>query len=382
MEVDLVVKVILTTGGTGGHIFPALAVGEELLNYYPDASLLFVGGEYGQERELATRAGLEYLGLPVRGFFGRGVKAVGALAGLLRSIVLAGKKIRSFKPDLIIGFGGYAAAASLIAGKLGGVPIMIHEQNSTPGIPNRFMGHLAQKICISLPNAQKYFQAEKTVLTGNPVRKNIAKLYMEQAQKRGADKAVRNLLVLGGSQGAMAINSAVLQDLPLLFEAGFNVRMQTGERDYSRIAGMVKDYPADRISVSAFIDAMDEAYAWADLALCRAGATTVAELAVASLAAVFIPFPEATHNHQYFNAQQMQSAGAALLLEQKEIYPGLLGRVLKNLSGQPDTVNAMSEAAFSLAAPHAAEQVVKELSRILDSRQNSTEKRGEENCLR
>jgi UDP-N-acetylglucosamine--N-acetylmuramyl-(pentapeptide) pyrophosphoryl-undecaprenol N-acetylglucosamine transferase len=371
-----VLKVILTTGGTGGHIFPALAVAEEIRRVCPAADLLFVGGEYGQERQLAAGAGLEYLGLPVRGVFGRGIKAMGALAGLLRGIVLAGKKIRSFKPDLIIGFGGYAAAASLIAGKLGGVPIMIHEQNSTPGVTNRFMGHLAHKVCISLPNARKYFKAEKTVLTGNPVRKSIAKLYTEQAQRRGADKIVRNLLVLGGSQGAMAINNAVLQDLPLLFEAGFNVRMQTGERDYPRVAGLVKDYPADRISVSAFIEAMDEAYAWADLALCRAGATTVAELAVASLAAVFIPFPEATHNHQYFNAQQMQSAGAALVLEQKEIRPGLLGRMLKNLSGQPDTVNAMSEAAFSLAAPFAAEHVVKEVAGILASKQSSTEKSG------
>jgi UDP-N-acetylglucosamine--N-acetylmuramyl-(pentapeptide) pyrophosphoryl-undecaprenol N-acetylglucosamine transferase len=358
-------KVILTTGGTGGHIFPALAVAEEIRRVYPEASILFVGGEYGQERQLAGQAGLEYLGLPVRGFFGRGLKAVASGVGLLRGIILAGKKINEFQPDLIIGFGGYAAAASVLAGRLKRVPIMIHEQNSIPGVSNKLLGHFAEKICISMPDAQKFFKAEKTVLTGNPVRKSIGRLFTEREQKIDQMLDIRNLLVLGGSQGAKAINNAVLEDLPLLLEAGFNIRMQTGDKDYSRVAEAIKIFPESRVTASAFIDAMDEAYFWADIALCRAGATTVAELAVASLAAVFIPFPEATHNHQFFNAQQMKNLGAALVLEQKSIKPGLLASLLKNLCGQSETVKAMSCAASSIAQPDAAENVVKEAVRLL-----------------
>jgi UDP-N-acetylglucosamine--N-acetylmuramyl-(pentapeptide) pyrophosphoryl-undecaprenol N-acetylglucosamine transferase len=369
-----VIKVILTTGGTGGHIFPALAVAEELRGRCPEAELLFVGGEYGPEKKLAAQAGLEYLGLPVRGFFGRGIKAVGSAAGLARGLATAVKKIREMRPDLIIGFGGYAAAASLLAGKLSGVPIMIHEQNSFPGVTNRLMGRLAEKVCISLPEARQYFKAEKTVLTGNPVRKSIGRLCWENHPEAPSDAEVRNLLVLGGSQGARAINDAVLEDLPLLLDAGFNIRLQTGETDYARVAGAAQGYPAERVTVSAFIRAMDEAYSWADLALCRAGATTVAELAAAALAAVFIPFPTATHNHQYLNARQMQRAGAALVLEQKELKPGLLGKMLKNLRRQPDTVKAMSAAAFSMAVPDAAEKVVKTALGIIEQ--------GETRCSR
>jgi UDP-N-acetylglucosamine--N-acetylmuramyl-(pentapeptide) pyrophosphoryl-undecaprenol N-acetylglucosamine transferase len=362
-----VIKIILTTGGTGGHIFPALAVAEEIRGQCQDTELLFVGGEYGPEKELATRAGLEYLGLPVRGFFGRGIRAVGSATGLIRGVATAVKKIKAMRPDLIIGFGGYAAAASLLAGKLSGVPIMIHEQNSSPGVTNRLMGRLAEKICISLPGTRQYFKPEKTVLTGNPVRKSIVRLCRDKKSAPASDAEVRNLLVLGGSQGARAINSAVLEDLPQLLDAGFNIRLQTGARDYARVAEAVRDYPAERVTASAFISAMDEAYFWADLALCRAGATTVAELAAAALAAVFIPFPEATHNHQYLNARQMQRVGAALVLEQKELKTGLLGKMLKNLRRQPDTVKAMSAAAFSMAVPCAAENVVKAAAGILEA---------------
>jgi UDP-N-acetylglucosamine--N-acetylmuramyl-(pentapeptide) pyrophosphoryl-undecaprenol N-acetylglucosamine transferase len=294
---------------------------------------------------------------------------LGSAAELLRGTALAVKKIRELRPDLIIGFGGYAAAPSLLAGKLCRVPIMIHEQNSVPGATNRCMGRLAEAVCVSMPDTLRYFKTKKTVLTGNPVRQSIVRLHAQNAKNFAPDKEeIRNILVLGGSQGAMAINSAVMEDLPLLLEEGFNIRMQTGERDYARVSGAVRSYPANRLSVSAFISSMDEAYAWADLALCRAGATTVAELAAASLAAVFIPFPAATHNHQYWNALQMQRAGAALVLEQKELRPGLLGKMLKNLCRHPDTVKAMSAAAFSMAAPYAAENVVREAARVLEAR--------------
>ncbi|MDR2891734.1 MAG: undecaprenyldiphospho-muramoylpentapeptide beta-N-acetylglucosaminyltransferase [Deltaproteobacteria bacterium] len=390
-------RVILTTGGTGGHIFPALAVAAELRRTFPDIAILFMGGESGPEERLAKQAGLEFMSLPVRGFFGRGVRAVGAGFRLLRGIALARRKIRKFKPDLVIGFGGYAAAAAVAAGLLCGVPTMIHEQNSVPGIANRLLGRYVDKVCISLPEAEKWFKPGKTALTGNPVRRGIRELYRDKLQKTqdaacpaqkdqnaatasatASDR--RNLLVLGGSQGAKALNSAVLEDLPRLLDAGLTVRIQAGAADYERVAAALKQLAdeatgtgrttesfAARVSVSAFIEDMREAYAWADLALCRAGATTVAELAVAGLPAIFVPFPFATHNHQLHNAEQVRKLGAALLLEQKDFAPGRLADLTAGLFAEPARLASMSEAALLLANPDAAEKVIGEARKILGS---------------
>lgn len=364
-------KVVLTTGGTGGHIFPALAVAEELRRRFPGVELLFVGGQYGQEGKLAAQAGLDYLGLPVRGFLGRGFKAVGAGCGLLKAVGIARKKLKAFGPDVVIGFGGYAAAASLLAARLLSLPCMIHEQNSLPGLANRLAGRFAGKVCISLPDAAAWFKAEKVVLTGNPVRASIRRLQEEQARPESAGNGTRNLLVLGGSQGARAVNSAVLEDLPALMRAGISLRLQTGAADYERVAAEVKKYDCDQPcflpEVNPFIYDMAEAYGWADLALCRAGATTVAELAVAGLPAVFVPFPQATHNHQLHNARQVESLGAALVLEQKELRPGLLAAavagLLDNRDG-PGKLAGMAQAARAMARPDAAARVVDEAVRL------------------
>lgn len=365
-------KIVLTTGGTGGHIFPALAVAEELRRLYPGAEILFIGGEQGPEEAQARQAGLEFVALPVRGFFGRGLKAVAAGFRLLRGIGLARRKIREFQPDIVIGFGGYAAAASVFAGWSRGVPTMIHEQNSVPGIANRLLGRLVDRVCISLPDAASWFKPGKTVLTGNPMRKSIRRLYEAQCREFGPDpksgKDCSHMLVLGGSQGAKALNSAVLADLPRLVEAGIKVRIQAGAKDYARVAEELEKagYPDDKISAAPFIDDMEEAYGWADIAVCRAGATTVAELAVAGLPAIFVPFPFATHNHQLHNARQVEKVGAAEVIEQKDIQPGQLADLVGKLCAGPQKLKAMSESARLLANPEAAEKTVKEALKIVD----------------
>ncbi len=361
-------KVILTTGGTGGHIFPALAVAEELKERWPDVEILFMGGSYGPEKELAEKAGLPFMGLAVRGFFGRGLKALGAGFMMLRGVMQARSIIKNFAPDVVIGFGGYAAAAGLFAARLRGVPTLVHEQNSVPGIANRLLGRMAQKVCISLPDAEKWFPEGKCVLTGNPVRKNIRDLKQENAcalaPKAGEAKEI-NLLVLGGSQGAKAVNSAVLDDLEGLLEAGLNIRIQSGKLDYERVQAACAGFPPARVRVDAFIDDMNKAYEWADLSICRAGATTLAELAVAGVPAVFVPYPFATHNHQYFNAQQVQKVGAARLMEQKDIKKGSLLAIVRDMLADSDTLRSMSCAALLLAQPKAAGNVAEEAEKIV-----------------
>lgn len=361
-------KVILTTGGTGGHIFPALAVAEELKSRCPGVEILYLGGIYGPEGELARKAGLEFVGLPVRGLFGRGFKAIGAGFAMLRGVRRARKIMRAFRPDVVIGFGGYAAAAGLFAAIRCKIPTMIHEQNSVPGAANRLLGRFADRVCLSLPDAAAFFAERKCILTGNPVRKNIRELGGNNACTNPPDEerlAHARLLVLGGSQGAVALNRAVMEDLPALLGMGMDVWIQCGQRDYEQVNARLSHYPPGRVRVDAFISDMNAAYEWADLAICRAGATTLAELAVAGLPAIFVPFPYATHNHQFYNAEQVQKVGAAFLIEQKDITPGSLANLVEKILQDKDKLRSMSCAALLLALPNAAASVVDEAERIV-----------------
>ncbi|AGW12268.1 undecaprenyldiphospho-muramoylpentapeptide beta-N-acetylglucosaminyltransferase [Megalodesulfovibrio gigas] len=353
-------RLILTTGGTGGHIFPALAVAEALRRNRPQARVLFVGGKSGPEGRLCQRAGIEFLALPVRGVVGRGLRAVGAMAALASAFVQAVRLVRSFRPQVVAGFGGYASFPAMAAAAVLGVPTVLHEQNSVPGVSNRLLGRLARAVLLSFPDALQRFPAATATLTGNPVRQNIAAL---QALPR-ANSGERRLLVLGGSQGAVAVNDAVIAALPRFKAAGMAILHQAGERDADRVraAYIAAGWPAD--CVHAFIDDMAAAYAWADLAVCRAGASTVFELAAAGLPAVCIPFPFATHNHQAVNARHLEQAGAALCLEQQELSRRDLAGEIIALLDNPERLAAMGQAARAWARPEAAADIAAVLDRL------------------
>lgn len=351
-------RVILTTGGTGGHVFPALAVAEALKRRFPDGKTLFVGGCYGREREWALAAGLDFEGLPVRGVMGRGVRSLYAIGSLLNAVFRARGIIQRFKPDVVIGFGGYAAFPSMAAARLAGIPLIVHEQNAVSGLANRILGRMARKICLSMPVVMKGFDAGKTVLTGNPVRGAIAELDKSGTEKKFAEK---RLLVLGGSLGARKLNNAVLTMLPELADAGVSIWHQTGPADFETIQARYRAAGVSGARVVPFISDMAEAYAWADLALCRAGATTIAELSLAGVPAFFVPFPFATHNHQVLNARQLVDRDAALMLEERELdsmtTEELSQRILE-LLGTPETLARMSGNIRKLAKPAAADAVV------------------------
>ena len=349
-------RIILTTGGTGGHVFPALAVAEEIKRLHPGVRILFMGGQYGKESGWANKAGLEFVGLPVRGMIGRGFKAVAAAGNMLCAVFQAVKIIREFKPDVVAGFGGYAAFAGVMAGAICRSPIMIHEQNAVPGAANKILGKVADKVCISMPESATYFAAGKVVATGNPVRFGI----MASGAGRSYASARRHLLVVGGSQGARALNEGVIKILPALKAAGVEIWHQTGELDAEMVkaAYAAADYGEGKARVEPFIVDMAEAYAWADLGLMRSGASSVAELAVAGLPAVLIPFPFATHNHQLHNARFLSEAGAAVLVEQKDLSNMDLGGRIIALLGDAEGLRHMSGAAAALGRPQAAGEVL------------------------
>ena len=379
-------SILLTSGGTGGHIFPALAVAEALKARAPEVHIVFIGGLHGPERKLVEKAGLEFVGLPVQGVLGRGVNGIKAMGGLLRQSWRCRKLLKSLNPAVVAGFGGYASIPALLGGRLIGVPLLIHEQNSIPGLSNRLMGKLAQRVCLSLGDAQKYFSVKKSLLTGNPVRSNISA--MVESDRSSPE---RRLLVLGGSLGAKAVNAALLKALPKLMEAGVEVLHQCGEADfaamregYAALGLPVDDCPdssaqcagwVDQSELSGrlpqyrlmpFIDDMSKAYSLADLVLSRAGATSIAELCATALPSILVPFPHATHDHQTHNARALEKAGAAILLPQAELtqYDFDLSGMIVQLFNDPVTLAKMSEAARNLARVDAAEAVAQEVLRL------------------
>lgn len=354
-----IARLVVTTGGTGGHIFPALAVAAEVRRRNPGARILFLGAG-GPEGELARRAGLEFQALPASGVLGKGLKSILALFWVTRGVILAVRALKRFAPEAVIGFGGYAGFCPVLAGALLRLPTAVHEQNSVPGVTNRLLGRLVKRVFVSFDDRLGNFPAVKVTRTGNPVRADIASV------KRATGNDRRNLLILGGSQGARALNDAVVAALPQLLAARVNILHQCGAADEARIREAYRAAGADTDCVHGFIEGMAGAYAWADLALCRAGASTIFELAATGTPSILVPFPFAAHDHQRVNAEHLADLGAAVLLDQKELSAQALAELVPGLLGDTAKLAAMGRTARTFARPEAARLIVdglEELSR-------------------
>lgn len=307
-------RIAITTGGTGGHVYPALAVAEQLHN---KADLFFIGSQHGPEAEMVKTCNIPFYGLHVKGVLGRKWKAFPALYSMIKAIVKARKILQKCMPDIVVGFGSYASFAPLVAAKLKRIPIAIHEQNAKPGLANRILAQLAERVFLSVPDTLHIFNKNKIRYTGNPIRQSIVNLHYKIEDTKNS--STRHLLVLGGSLGAIAINSIVVDGLSRLFSNKIVVRHQTGIHDWKRVQERYALYGITNSQVIPFIDDMAEAYQWSDLVLCRAGATTIAELAAVGKPSILIPFPYATHDHQTYNAQFLVSAGAAIIIPEKKV---------------------------------------------------------------
>jgi len=344
--------VILAAGGTGGHIFPALSVAEALREMSATLPILFVGGQ-GPEGEMAAKAGIDFTALPVSGVIGRGAAGAAALVKMGVSLFRALGIVRSFRPGVVAGFGGYAAFCPTLAAALLGVPCAVQEQNAAPGRANRLLGKFVDKVFTAYPDETHAFDARKVERTGNPVRKDILGLAKNEARDRGG----MNLLVLGGSQGASAVNELVLAAWPRLAAAGVSLWHQTGRRDIESMRRGYADGECAAPRLSDFIEDMAVAFDWADLVLARAGASTLAELAVAAKPALLVPFPFATHDHQLLNARYMEKAGAAVTLEQKNCTPDVLAGAVLRLLADREKIAGMAAAAGAEARPNAAKDI-------------------------
>ncbi len=310
-----------------------------------------------------TSAGIRFKSFPARGIMGRGLKSLGSAYWMTKSMILSLLFLRSFKPEVVVGFGGYAGFIPVLAARWLKIPTAIHEQNSYPGMTNRVLGRRVDRILLSFPDQNKHFPEKRVVETGNPVRKELLSSVGQDPVMSGQ---TRRLLVLGGSQGARAVNDQMLKSLAELKAMDVEIWHQTGGTDYERVRRSYEQvYPQAR--VSPFIENMSEAYSFASLVICRAGASTLAELCVMGKPSILIPFPYATHDHQMTNARYLEKKGACLVLAQNYLQEINLARVILDLMETPDKLRAMAGAALKEGRPDAARRIVQELEKIKKS---------------
>src|SRR5258706_46066 len=335
-------RVLIAAGGTGGHIYPGIAVAKEILGRSPESKVRFVGTAHGLENKLVPQAGFELSLID-----SAGLKNVGSIArarGLLvlpKSFWAARRLIRAFQPDVVIGAGGYVSGPVVLTAALLKLPTLVMDSNALPGWTNRVLARFVDKAAVSFPEALGYFRG-KGVLTGNPVRKEFFEIPLKQR-----DSSRFSLLVFGGSQGARAINEAMIAALPHLASRKntLHVTHQTGQGECETVrAGYAAASWGDNAEVKPYIDNMMSEFANADLIICRAGATTSAELVAAGKAAIMIPFPLAADDHQRKNAEALQAAGAARMILQKDLSGTRLAAEITSLIAAPDELDRMETA--------------------------------------
>lgn len=359
-------RVLISGGGTGGHIFPALSIANEITRRYPKAEILFVGAEGRMEMERVPEAGYDIVGLPVAGFdrkhLANNFKVV---YKLLRSMVKARAVLRRFKPDIVVGVGGYASGPVLKAAQRAGIPTMLQEQNSYAGVTNKLLAKQANAICVAYDNMDRFFPDETIIKTGNPVRAAITDCTLTQAEakkKLGFDPDKPLIFVTGGSLGARTINGSVNLALPMWTRAGAQVLWQTGKYYGEQYKPLGRRY--EGVQVDNFIRDMASAYRAADIIVSRAGASTISEIQLLGAVAVLVPSPNVAENHQTKNALALANNGAAAMIADSEARREL-GPAVLDLLNDPARRQSISQAAKEMALPNAAGKIVDALEQII-----------------
>ena len=353
-------KLLLAGGGTGGHLFPAVALAQRLLANEADAEVLFVGTAQGIEARILPELGLPLATIKIGGLVGKGrLRQLAMGPRLLTSVWQSRQILKKFRPDVVVGVGGYVSGPVLLAAKLLGLPTLIHEQNAALGLTNRLLSRWVDRVCLSFDETHCPLSPGRMVVTGNPLR-----LGMDNCPP--LPNGEPHLLVFGGSRGARAINQAVVAMLPHLerFNGRLRILHQTGSEDLEAVRAGYLQAGWDAAGVVPFIDDMLAAYAQSHLVLCRAGATTLAELTACGRPAILIPYPHAAADHQTANAQALAARGAALMLPQSEMTPEVLAHLVGDLLENRERLLDMAGSAWALGKKGAAERILEECRAI------------------
>lgn len=365
-------RLLISGGGTGGHIFPAIAIADAFKKRHPDAEIMFIGAKGRMEMDMVPKAGYPIEGLWISGFK-RSLSLDNLLfpLKLLCSLVKAGKIIRRFNPDLVVGVGGFASGPTMRRAASMKIPVIIQEQNSFPGVTNRMMANKASRICVAYDAMDKWFHAEKIVLTGNPLRSNIMNVNVDRAESAAffnlnPEKPV--ILLVGGSQGALGINRGVFAALSSFKDNDVQLIWQTGKPYFEKASQAVDEMNLSyKIKCVVFIDRMDMAYSLADVVISRAGAISISELSLMRKTVVFVPLPTAAEDHQTKNARRLVDADAALLVPNDATEQQLIPTVFALLADK-DRCAAMSRNIYGFAKANAAELVVDEIDNVLNNK--------------
>lgn len=368
-------KYLISGGGTGGHIFPAVSIANALRELDPEAEILFIGALGRMEMERVPQAGYQIIGLPVRGFNrSQPWKNFSVLLDLLRSIRQVRKIIRDFQPNAGVGVGGYASGAAMWAAAKMGIPILLQEQNGFAGVTNKLLKNKATKICVAYPKMERFFPAEKIILTGNPVRQNLtsgsrqaAYTYFQQEFGVTFDTNKKNLLIIGGSLGARTINQAILAGLETLHNAGIQVVWQTGKVYYDKILSTLHQSASSphvqSSVVTPFLCNMPDAYAWADLVISRAGASSISELCLLGKPSVLVPSPNVAEDHQTHNAMALVNQEAALLVRDIEAENQLINTAIA-LINDTQRLEKLHTNTLAMAQTNSATRIAQEVIKL------------------
>ena len=361
-------KFIVSGGGTGGHIFPALSIADGLRKRFPECEILFVGAEGKMEMEKVPAAGYRIVGLPIAGFHrGEIWRNFTFIPKLIRSMIEAKKVVKGFHPDVVIGVGGYASGPVLRVAASLGIPTVLQEQNSYAGVTNKILGKKARKICVAYDHMERFFPAEKIVFTGNPIRQGLAAIAPRTAEAKEyfnvtIDQPV--ILIIGGSLGAGTLNKSMLASLELIRKSDVIIIWQTGKYYYEAIHNQLNENLVANIRLMEFIPRMDLAYSVADLVISRAGAGTISELCMVAAASILVPSPNVAEDHQTSNAMALVEKDAAILVKDalavKELIPDALALV-----NNREKCLRLSQNIKRLATPHATEDIVEVIASLI-----------------
>lgn len=365
-------RFLISGGGTGGHIFPAVSIANALRQRQPDCEILFVGANGRMEMERVPEAGYNIVGLDIQGLERRKVlRNIRIIYNFLRSRRKARQIVRSFRPDVAIGVGGYVSAAAMSAAAALGVPVVLQEQNSFAGVTNRFFAKKASKICVAYDGMERFFDKGKIVKTGNPVRQNIIAPDIDRQAAYDyfrLERDKKTILVVGGSLGAKTINDSIARHIDKLLQTDCQIVWQTGKNYFAAIKAKISEQGikfttdsanplyAKRMFVSDFISQMDYAYNVADLVISRAGASSVSELCLLGKPAILVPSPNVAENHQYHNAMALVAKNAALLVEDAEAVDNLLPQALQ-IVADDNRLRELSANIRQLALPNSAQAI-------------------------
>ena len=362
------IKVIISGGGTGGHIYPAISIANAIKEIKPEAELLFVGADGKMEMEKVPAAGYEIVGLPIMGLHRRlTAKNLTFIFKLFRSLSKASSVIKKFKPDVAVGVGGYASGALLYKAAKMGIPCLIQEQNSYPGITNKLLKNKAEKICVAYDDMDRFFPAEKIIHTGNPVRKDLIDVSSkkEEALKFfNVPQGKKVVLVLGGSQGARTLNESVLNYLDEIDKKDLFLIWQCGKFYINEMKERLQSTNQEHLMLVDFISRMDLAYASADVIISRAGAGTISELCLVGKPVILVPSPNVSEDHQTRNAMALVSKDAARMVSDKAARQALVPEVIKLKEDETLQIE-LSKNIIELALPNAANQIASEVLNLM-----------------